>query len=409
MEFNKGQKRTIQAGLDFFCNSSKQVFEFAGNPGTGKSVVMGEILRQIQQRYKIPIERVAPMAYTGAASIVMRLKGLQTARTIHSWLYETQEVPLRDKSGQVVMDLYLNVPIMTMRFFPRQLKGKLDIILIDEGGMVPESMKREILNTGAKIFVAGDLDQLPPVADTPAFLTNPSNVYVLDEIMRQAEGSAIIYLSQRVKNGLPIHTGWYGDPGSLGDVLVVSEDEVTDDMIRASQVVLCGRNVTRDRLNNHVRRNILGIHSTLPRYGEKLICRKNNWALDSGGINLTNGLTGTVINNPDPSGFDGKEFRIDFMPDLAPNATFLNIPVSYRYMVANKEGRDTLKKSRFVSGNLFEFGYAQTVHLAQGSQWTNGMYFEEFLNKEINDRVHYTALTRFSNKCIYVKQARKYY
>ena len=67
MEFNNGQKRTIQAALDFFYNSSNQVFEFAGNPGTGKSVVMGEILRQIQNRSRIPIERIAPMAYTGAA------------------------------------------------------------------------------------------------------------------------------------------------------------------------------------------------------------------------------------------------------------------------------------------------------------------------------------------------------
>lgn len=403
MEFNRGQKRTIQAALDFFYNSSEQVFEFAGNPGTGKSVVMGEILRQIQNRSNIKLERIAPMAYTGAASIVMRLKGLTTAKTIHSWLYEAVEVPMVDNSGNMVMDSYLNVPVMTMKFYPRQLKGKLDIILIDEGGMVPESMRKQILNTGAKIFVAGDLDQLPPVADKPAFLNGSSRVYVLDEIMRQAEGSNIVYLSQRVKNGLPIHTGWYGD------VLVIDEDHVTDQMIAASHVVLCGRNSTRDRLNTYIRRNIKGYNSTLPRYGEKVICRKNNWAIESNGINLTNGLTGTVVNSPDPSGFDGKEFRIDFVPDLAPNSVFLNVPVSYGYMIAPKEGRDALKKSGFLSGNLFEYGYAQTVHLAQGSQWPNGMYYEEYLNKDINNRVHYTAITRFSNRCIYVKQKRKYY
>ena len=404
MQFNKGQARTIEAALDFFYNKpSQQVFEFAGNPGTGKSVVMGEILRRIQERSHISIERIAPMAYTGAASIVMRLKGLITAKTIHSWLYETSEVPLRDQQGNIVMDTYLNVPVTVMRFYPRELKGKIDIILIDEGGMVPLSMKKQILDTGAKIFVTGDLNQLPPVADTPAFLTDPSRVYVLDEIMRQSEGSGIIYLSQRVKNGYPVHTGCYGD------VLVITEDQVTDDMLLASQVILCGKNVTRDRLNRHIREDLFHYHNPLPRYGEKLICRKNNWAIESGGINLTNGLTGTVINNPDPSGFDGKVFRIDFMPDLSPDSIFKNIPVSYRYMVANKEGREAIKKSRFISGNLFEYGYAQTVHLAQGSQWVKGIYFEEYLNPEINNSVHYTALTRFSGMCIYVKQNRKYY
>ena len=106
------------------------------------------------------------MAYTGAASIVMRLKGLTTAKTIHSSLYEAKEVPLM-RDGKVVMDTYFNVPMMTLKFVRKKLYGKLDIIIIDEGGTVPLSMKQDLLNTGAKILVAGDLDQLPPVADTP--------------------------------------------------------------------------------------------------------------------------------------------------------------------------------------------------------------------------------------------------
>lgn len=404
MEFNTGQKRVIEDALDFYYNRpSEQVFEFAGNPGTGKSVVMGEILRRIQERSRINMNRVAPMAYTGAASIVMRLKGLTTAKTIHSWLYEREEMPLLDENGNIVMDRYLNVPVMTFRFVPANLKGKLDIILIDEGGMVPLSMRNEILKTGAKIFVAGDVDQLPPVGDNPAFLNDYSRVRILNEIMRQAQYSAIVYLSQRVKNDLPIHKGYYGD------VLVVEDDEVTDQMIAASQVVLCGKNKTRDELNNHVRQNILGIHTPMPKYGEKLICRKNNWGLECAGINLTNGLTGTVANAPDQTSFDGKTFRIDFVPDLLPNSCFVQVPVSYKYLIANKAMRDSLKHTGFVEGNLFEFGYAQTVHLAQGSQWAKGIYFEEYLNRDINARVHYTALTRFSNMCIYVKQKRKLY
>lgn len=402
MEFNSGQKRVINDALDFYYNRpSEQVFEFAGNPGTGKSVVMGEILRRIQEKSNISMTRVAPMAYTGAASIVMRLKGLTTAKTIHSWLYEREEVPLLDENGNMVMDKYLNLPIMTFRFRPVDLRGKLDIILIDEGGMVPLSMKKEILKTGAKIFVAGDVDQLPPVGDTPAFLTDYNKVRILNEIMRQAQHSAIVYLSQRVKNNLPIHNGYYGD------VLVIDDDEITDQMIAASQVILCGKNKTRDELNNRVRQRILGIHTPMPKYGEKLICRKNNWALECAGINLTNGLTGTVANAPDQSSFDGKTFRIDFVPDLLPNACFVQVPVSYKYLIANKAVRDSLKHTGYVEGNLFEFGYTQTVHLAQGSQWAKGIYFEEYLNRDINARVHYTALTRFSHMCIYVKQKRK--
>ena len=89
--------------------------------------------------------------------------------------------------------------------------------------------------------------------------------------------------------------------------------------------------------------------------------------------------------------------------------SIIYLPVSYRYLTADRGHKDMMKKTGMVSGNLFEYGYAQTVHLAQGSQWFQGMYYEEYLSKEINNKVNYTALTRFSNRCIYVKQKRKFY
>lgn len=395
--FNAGQVAVIEAAVNWYYNSSEQVFQISGNPGTGKSVVLNEIIRRLHLR----MDNVAPMAYTGAAAIVMRTKGLMTAKTIHSWLYEPVEVPNVDKDGHPIMDAYLNRPIMHLEFVPRDLKN-IKLIVIDEAGSVPESMKQDILNTGAKVLVAGDLDQLPPVSDNPAFLYT-GHVYMLTEIMRQAEGSPIIYLSQRAKHGYPIHTGNYGD-----SVLVITEDEVTDQMLYQSPVVLCGKNATRERLTNYIRREIYHKPSNLPTFGEKLICRKNNWLLEAGGINLTNGLTGTVINHPDATGFDGKCFTIDFVPDIVSNICFTQIAANYQYLTAERVVKDEMKKSRYTEGNLFEFGYAQTVHLAQGSQWPCGMYYEEYMRPDINNKLNYTAISRFSNMCIYVKQKRKF-
>jgi hypothetical protein len=396
--FNSGQAAVIDAAVNWYKNSPEQIFQISGNPGTGKSVVLNEIIHRLRLR----MEDVAPMAYTGAAAIVMRMKGLHNAKTIHSWLYEPVEVPMRDVGGNIVMDTYLNRPKMHLEFRPRDLKH-IKLIVIDEAGSVPESMRQHILNTGAKVLVAGDLDQLPPVSDNPAFLYT-GYVHMLTEIVRQAEGSPIIYLSQRAKRGLPIHTGNYGDT-----VLVISEDEVTDDMLQTSHVVLCGRNLTRDRLNTYIRKQIYHKPSNLPTFGEKLICRKNNWTLEVGGINLTNGLTGTVVNHPDAMGFDGTCFTIDFVPDIASDICFMQIGANYKYLIADKVVKEEMKKTRWTEGNLFEFGYSQTVHLAQGSQWRCGMYYEEYMHPDINNKLNYTAITRFSDMCIYVKQKRKYY
>lgn len=395
-QLNPGQSAIVDQAVSWFYNSSEQVFQISGNPGTGKSVVLKEIVN----RLSLSFADIAPMAYTGAAAIVMRMKGFSNAKTIHSWLYEPVEVPLRDENGDIIMDTYLNVPLMRLSFKPRDLR-KIKLIVIDEGGSVPMGMRDQILKSGAKILVAGDLDQLPPVADTPAFLYN-GKVHVLSEIMRQAEGSPIVYLSQRAKAGLPIHTGNYGN------VLVISEDEITDEMIAASPVVLCGKNNTRDRLNTYIRKNIIRREGSLPSFGEKLICRKNNWGIEIGGINLTNGLTGTVTNYPDETGYDGTCFTVDFVPDIDRSILFPRVQVNYEYLIADKEKRDSIRKFGRFSGNLFEFGYAQTVHLAQGSQWTHGMYFEEYLNPDINNKLNYTAISRFSSMGIYVKQKRKY-
>lgn len=392
------QQKIVDAAVNWYYNSSEQIFQFAGNPGTGKSVVMDAIIKAIG----IPEERVAPMAYVGAAAINMRLKGMTNAKTIHSSIYETVEVPKTDKDGNIVMNKYFNRPEVIFKRIPKDLPD-IDLIAIDEGGMVPLNMKKDILSRGKKVLVAGDLDQLQPVADTPAFLVD-GRVHVLDEIMRQAKHSAIIYLCQRAKLGLPIHSGQYGN-----EVMVIEEADfniLADRILPTAGVVLCGRNETRERYTNHIRYNILGKHSKMPDCGEKLICRLNDWNVESGGINLTNGLTGRVLNQPDVSDFDGKCFRIDFLPDLNP-VPFNDIPVDYEYFTTDFTKRKEMKNFNYINGEGFEFGYVQTVHVSQGSQWKTGVYFEEYMPTDMN-RLNYTALSRFSSKCIYVKKSRKY-
>lgn len=397
MELTPKQQKIVNEAVNWYKNSSDQIFQFAGNPGTGKSVVMNEIIKAIG----IDKNRVAPMAYVGAAAINMKLKGLSNAKTIHSWIYEVVEVPIIDEFGRPVINKYFNRPETRLQYILRQLP-QIDLIAIDEGGTVPLRMRKDILSLGKKVLVAGDLDQLPPVGDEPAFLAD-GRVFVLDEIMRQASGSAIVYLCQRAKKGLPIHVGMYGD------VLVLEEKDfmpIAHKVLPAAGVVLCAKNETRQKYTNFIRYDILHKKSILPEYGEKLICRKNNWRMEAGGINLTNGLTGRIMNQPDVSGFDGKCFRIDFMPDLSP-VPFMDIPVDYEFF-SNSSKKQDHKKFRFYAGEAFEFGYVETVHVAQGSQWKSGVYFEEYMPSN-NAQLNYTALSRFSSQCIYVKKNRKYY
>ena len=215
-------------------------------------------------------------------------------------------------------------------------------------------------------MVGGDTGQLPPVGDVPAYLYD-KDIIILDEIMRQKEGSAVLYLADRARKGLPIHKGFYGD------VLVIGQSDFNDRMIMNSDVVICGTNKTRDHINNHVRRDLLGIRSDLPILNERLVCRKNNWAMELDGINLANGLCGTVTNMPGVHSFNGKTFMIDFRPTML-NNSFIGVECDYKYLVAPYDKRQSLKNNKYSVGEKFEFAYAVTCHMSQGSQHSNGEY-----------------------------------
>lgn len=391
---NNGQERIRKEAVNWFRNSSEQVFEIEGAAGTGKSVLMYEILKSL----KLSSYQVLPMAYTGQASIVMRTKGFTNSRSIHSSLYEFVEYfdneDINNKFGN---------PIKKRKFQLRQdIDPKIELFFIDEAYMVPNYMKKDILSFGKKVIVCGDSHQLPPIGDKPGFLTG-YGIHRLNELMRQATNNPIVYLADRAMKGLPIHAGLYGNK-----VLVANDTEFCPEMVRFADCITCGTNRTRESVNRYVR-DLAGFsHSMVPIIGERIICRNNNWNIQQDGISLCNGLCGTVMSYPDPASFDGSVFSIDFVPDLA-NTMFSHIPVDYEYFVADYDEKMRIKdQRRWSNGELFEFAYALTTHLCQGGEYNNGIYIEEFMRPQIQNQLNYTGITRFKNGLIYLKKTNKY-
>lgn len=390
------QSRICDEAFDWYYNQpNEQVFQVSGGPGTGKSTLMNMIV----DRLAVPRHKIIPMSYIGSASLNMRLKGLTNAKTMHSWIYTPANIFETDTMGNIVLNDYINRPQITQSFVKKKLDGDYSLVIFDEGGSCPSKHRKDILDLGLKIMVFGDIDQIPPVNDTPAFLYD-GKIHRLTQIMRQNLNSSIVKLSRRALQGLPIHKGFYGD------VLVIDYEDLTDDMIMGSDVVICGRNATRDDINNRVRKNILGINSEIPVYGERMVCRQNNWLIESDGINLVNGLTGIVSNYPDISCFDGKSFKIDFLPNLG-YVPFTGIPINYEYLISPYETRRMLKNSKFYNGELFEYAYAITAHCAQGSEYQNGIYIEEYMNPKEQNNINYVGISRFKQSCIYVRKYNK--
>lgn len=398
MIYNEEQERVIQGAVNHVKYGgwkSNQVYQISGKPGTGKTEVLMEIIRRIG----IPLQRVAPMAYVGQAASVMRTRGLINAKTIHSWLYKLVEVELLDEHGKPIIDEVFNKPKLVLKFVPTKLDD-IDYIIVDEASTVPSKMRRDIEKQGLPIIAVGDINQLPPVKDKPAFLLD-GEIHYLTQIMRQHKDSGIVYLSEMILNDLPISCGLYGK-----DALVIEEKDLTDQMLSNAFIVLCGTNKTRDSLNRKIRNELYGIYNDVPQYREKIICRKNNWNIEIDGISLTNGLIGSVVSHPTVEQFDGDKFYINFKPDLIPSY-YPHLACNYEYFNGDYEKRMLLKTIPYTQGELFEPANVITTHLSQGGQYPNGIYIQEYLNRDIQKHLNYTAVTRFQTSMIYVVPNRK--
>lgn len=400
MIFTDEQERIIQGAVNHIKSNEvdEQVYQIAGSAGTGKTTVLREIIK----RSEIPMSRIAVMTFIGQAAIILRSKGIYNARTIHSQLYVTEEDYVY-QNGQIVRDPVYDKPVTKMYFRLKKSLPDIDLMIIDEAWTVPKKMKKDIESFGIKIIASGDHKQLPPVGDEPAYLVD-GEIHFLTQIMRQGKGSQILLLADYLNKGYRISPGYYGE------VLVIEDRDLTDEMIKYANIMICATNATRDTLNNHVRNDIFKLNQRLPAYGEKIICRKNNWNIEVNGISLANGLIGSVINEISPLDIDRKkkQFKVDFKPDMF-NGVFRDLDCDYEYFIADSNARKFLKNNPYSKASKFEYAYAITTHLSQGAQYPSGIYFKEYFRKDIQSNLDYTGITRFSDFVIMVLPSRKYY
>jgi exodeoxyribonuclease-5 len=363
-------------------------FEISGPAGSGKTTVVRHIIEALGISY----DDVIFMAYVGKAALALRLSGVN-GQTIHSAIYEPVDVPLKDEYGGYVRDSSGHI-IMEPRFIKRErLPDNIKLLVVDEGGMVSEDIGRDILSFHIPTLVLGDLNQLPPVFGESIFLKKPD--VILNEIMRQKKDSPIIYLSQLAIHGMPINYDTYGS-----EVKVIRKNELTDEMLREANLVICATNITRDAINWYMRKDIYGIDAPYIVPGDRLICRKNCWDIllpdKSLGLSvaLVNGMIGTVTKTDKNNLKKGVNMKIDFQPEFS-KYRFHDIPINSNYVLSAYKDRVKVNP-KFSPYVVFEFGYCSTCHLAQGSQYDNVIVYVDttFSGSDYFRKWLYTAITR---------------
>ena len=391
----KEQEDVVHAAVHAI-RSGKMLYQYSAPAGCGKSVV----LRAIVQELGYDEDEIAPMAYTGAAAMVMKHNGFWTAKTCHSWLY----APVIKEEYDPDLHKYIKVTT----FVWKPMRDDIKLILIDEASMIDTTLRMDIEKNHIPVIACGDLDQLPPIGGKSAYLnTAIERVDRLTKIMRQEANSAIVLLSRFIRSG--------GEPkvGSYGEVEVIDLSQLSSQMLLRSEIIICGYNHTRDEITRGIR-NSLGFRTDLPTSGEKIVCRENNWDITVDDVNMVNGMIGRCENlDGSISNLDERKgkiiFRLNFRPLLFPNIVFTNVAADYQYFISDQNGREKIKaeerRSKWLRrrrANKFEFGYVITTHMSQGSQYNSGVYISQRFRDSIQPQLDYTGITRFKHHCIYV-------
>lgn len=398
LELTDEQKELKRKIIRWYNNfgSGKPYFYYSGAAGTGKTTVIKSIIDDLG----LNRDEYIACAYVGKAVLVLMRHGLP-ATTIHSFIY----MPRTDVSYEIEMDEWGSphrVKKTTSNFVLRKyISRKIKLIFLDECAMVNDKMREDLQSFGVPIVMAGDQNQLPPVFGTSSILDEPD--YVLHQIMRQAEGNPVVHLSQCILSDLPINFQDYGTSKVIRSIPI--DRHVLDDY----DMIICAKNKTRDELNDRIRSEILGYEDRVPQLGDKMINRHNNWDECQDGIYLTNGLVGTIT-DINYASLHRNLIYVNFRPDFMKN-DFKKLTLDYSYTKADWKDRKGDKGWTFSSKKkleYFEYAYAITVHLSQGSEYQRVLFLDEdFGDSETLRRLRYTAVTRAKDRITWVKMVDK--
>lgn len=358
MTWSPQQEAALKAASQWLKRKDAQVFRLFGYAGSGKTTLARTLAGECKGDTVFG-------AFTGKAALVLRAKGCDNARTIHSLIYRARDTDTEEPT----FELNEESPAATA-----------SLIIIDECSMVDEELGRDLLSFGKKVLVLGDPAQLPPVKGA-GYFTECEPDMMLTEVHRQAADDPIIHLSMLVREGGRL------TPGRYGETEVIRRDAIDAERVTSADQILVGLNKTRRSYNQRMR-ELTGRKGLLPEPGDKLVCLRNNAKKG-----LLNGSLWTVAT---ASPVRQKKLRFSVVPEEDSSHKPLRIGVLPEFFTGSE---DTIPFALRRNSDEFDYGYTLTVHKAQGSQWDDVVLFDEsYAFREHRSRWLYTGITRAAKR-----------
>lgn len=405
--------------------SRSSTLAIGGFAGTGKSFVLGQLASEFAREGK----RVAYLAFTGRASQVLRsnitragVMVYSTNRpnkidrssagayvgTIHSFLYMPC-VCKEDSSLKSSCSVCNGRGWLQTADMP-SIAELFDLIVVDEASMVPTCIQEDLKSLDKPILYVGDHGQLPPVDGSIGAMCNPS--FRLEKIHRQAEGNPIIALSRLIRESGRMYDPRIDIGSSIMYLPRSNLNKVALDLSARLPLhewgFICWTNATRVMLNTIIRRaahKVAMTESKLPQAGDCVVVLANRKVR---GVHVCNGMRGVVQSSMQSTLMCSSDNTMHITIKLFE----LDQPLDLLCITKQFNCKYTLSKDADIPSSLIrrcalvDYGWAITVHKAQGSQFdTVALYVDrpEYINDDSYRQWLYTAVTRAKNNLIILR------
>ncbi len=439
------QQIQLVAALSRYCSAytagQDRVFILNGYAGTGKTSVMGALVRSLRA---VAMPTVL-LASTGRAAKVLSSFTGQPAFTIHRYIYNA---PAVTPDGRVYASVKHNPHRNT-------------VFIVDEASMIGDdespsqsSLLQDLLlyvfsGVNCRLILVGDTAQLPPVgfeespAMTPeAFKRMGMSVTraTMTRTARQQARSGILYNATALRRGMlevplkvpSLRVRGFDDVSVVDPVGLQEALEDALDEYGADQVLLITRSNRRAVDFNLAIRGIIYGHEEILAPGERLMVAKNNYYWTRGHQQvdfIANGEVAVVERIYGTEEREGCLFA-DVELNLPEKGVTLDAKLALDCLTSDQAAlgreklhalatrtlyddgrldasptaqRDTLRRDPYYNALQVKYAYAVTCHKAQGGQWASVFVDMGYIPPEAYQTLDlyrwlYTAVTRATTR-----------
>ena len=441
-DFTADQRSAVAKIVDFlYSRTNNQVFLLKGYAGTGKSSLIGSLVKTMAQFN----QKAVLLAPTGRAAKVFSMYAGQPAYTIHKKIYRMDKFTEGPGNFSLAENKH-NHTLFVVDEASMISNGQSDFSVFGSGRLLDDLIEYVYTGEGNRLLMMGDTAQLPPVQQefSPALDEKTIESFffevvscTLTEIVRQSEKSGILVNATMLRDALR-NNETVDFPklnvNSYGDVKRITGADLIDEISAAYQRDGVEETIVISRSNKRVNAYNMGIRNTVL-YREEEICAgdllmitKNNyhWADNIENIDfLANGEFVEVVrvwrqetmygfrfcnvllrHNDYDVEFEAK-INLDSLHTEVPALTreqneqlFTAVMEDYADIPQKRMRYKKVKENPYFNALLVKYGYAVTCHKAQGGEWKNVFLDIGYVNESyMGDNFYrwlYTSITRSS-------------